>query len=99
MARSASIPLPKGWLRHVRSAVVHAVSIARVSLSVVRSGAEHHFDARRRLQAENGRLRQEVALLEEEVRIKDSRMERLAAQRRPYSPPIERLAILELRAA
>jgi len=31
--------------------------------------------------------------------IKDARMERLPAQRRPHYPPIERLAILELRAA
>ena len=91
--------MPEGWPRRVRSAVIHAVSIARVSPSVARSGAEHHFDARIRLQAENDRLRQEVALLKEEIRIKDSRMERLPAQRRPYYPPIERLAILELRAA
>jgi putative transposase len=73
--------------------------MARVSLAVVHPRAEHHFDARIRLQAEKDRLRQEVALLKEEIRIKDSRMERLAAQRRPYYPPIERLAILELRAA
>jgi putative transposase len=40
-----------------------------------------------------------VSLLEEELRIKDTRMERLPAQRRPHYPAIERLAILELRAA
>jgi transposase-like protein len=45
------------------------------------------------------RLHQEVALLKEEIRIKDGRMERLPPQRRPHYPPIERLAILELRAA
>jgi transcriptional regulator with XRE-family HTH domain len=73
--------------------------MARVPLAVIRSGAEHHFDARIRLQAANDCLRQEVALLREELRTKDSRMERLPAQRRPYYPPIERLAILELRAA
>ena len=36
---------------------------------------------------------------EEELRIKDARMKRLSAQRRPHYPPVERLAILELRAA
>jgi hypothetical protein len=56
MLRSSSIPLPRGWPRHVRSAVVHAVSIARVSLSVVHSGSEHRFDARVRLPAENARV-------------------------------------------
>ena len=35
----------------------------------------------------------------EEMRIKDARMLRIPAQRRPHYPPVERLAILELRAA
>jgi len=37
---------------------------------------------------------QELALRQEELRIKDARMGRLPAQRRPHYPPIERLAIL-----
>ncbi len=93
------IPLPKGWPRRVRSAVVHAVSMANVVFTVTRGQAENHFNARVRLQAENDRLRHEIALLHEELRIKDARMERLPAQRRPHYPPVERLAILELRAA
>jgi putative transposase len=40
-----------------------------------------------------------VNLLSEEMRLKDARMERLPAHRRPHYHPIERLAILELRAA
>jgi len=35
----------------------------------------------------------------EECRIKDARMQRIRAQRRPHYPPMEPLAILELRAA
>ena len=88
-----SLPLPKGWPRRVRSAVVHAVSIANVVFTVTRSQAEHHFNARVRLQAENDRLRNEISLLHEELRIKDGRMERIPAQRRPHYPPVERLAI------
>lgn len=99
MPRSASIPLPKGWPRRVRSAVVHAVSMANTAFAVTRGHAENHFNARVQLQAENDRLRREVSLLLEEIRIKDARMERVPAQRRPHYPPIERLAILELRAA
>ena len=38
-------------------------------------------------------------MLREEIRIKDARMELIAAARRPHYPPVERLAILELRAA
>jgi len=50
-------------------------------------------------QGDDTQLRQEVALLREKMRIKDARMLRIPAQRRPHYPPIERLAILELRAA
>ena len=91
--------LPKGWPRRVRSAVVHAISMSNVVFTVTRGHAENHFNARVRLQTENDRLRREVGVLSEELRIKDTRMQRIPAQRRPHYPPIERLAILELRAA
>jgi putative transposase len=93
------ILLPRCWPRHVRSAVVHAVSMANLAFTAAQARAENHFDARIRLHATNDRLLHQVALLLEELRIKDARMERLPAQRRPHYPPIERLAILELRAA
>jgi putative transposase len=51
------------------------------------------------LKCENDRLRQELSLLREEMRLKDARMLRIPAQRRPHYTPLERLAILELRAA
>jgi hypothetical protein len=46
-----------------------------------------------------GRLTEEIHLLEGELRLKDARMSRILAQRRPHYLPIERLSILELRAA
>ena len=61
--------------------------------------SETSINARIRLKAEISRLRQEIAILIEEARIKDSRMDRIPAQRRPHYPSIERMAILELRAA
>jgi hypothetical protein len=69
----------------VRSAVVHAIGMARAALTTSRGWAD--------------RLRQEVGLLLEELRIKDARLARIPAQRRPHYPPAARLAILELRAA
>jgi hypothetical protein len=45
------------------------------------------------------RARQEIALLREELRIKDARMASIPPRRRPHYPPKERLAILELKAA
>jgi predicted RNA polymerase sigma factor len=52
-----------------------------------------------RQRAEGDRLQQEIQLLREEIRVKDSRMEQLEAHRRPHYPPTKHLAILELRAA
>jgi len=99
LSRDPQLTLPNHWPRRVRSAVVHAVSMANVAFTIARSRAEHHFDARVRRQAEIDGLQREVSLLREEARIKDTRMECVPAQRRPHYPPIERLAILELRAA
>src|SRR5262249_30161598 len=77
----------------------HTIALARASSTHSRSLAENHYDARIRLQAENERLRGEIRLLREEVRIKDARMETIPPHRRPHYPPVERLAILQLRAA
>jgi putative transposase len=94
-----ALPLPHGWPRRVRSAVVHAISLAHTSLTATHGWAANSWNARIRLKVENDRLRQEIRLLLEELRIKDARMARVPAQRRPHYPPTERLAILELRAA
>jgi len=99
MRRETRIPLPKDWPRCIRSAVIHTISLAQFSLTHTRSWAANSWNARIRLKQENDRLRQEVVILIEEMRIKDARMLRIPAQRRPHYPPIERLAILQLRAA
>jgi transposase InsO family protein len=52
-----------------------------------------------RLRAENDRLEQEMAQLREELRLKDARLSRVPAHERPHYPPVERLAILQLRSA
>ena len=98
-SRLNTIPLPPGWPRRVRSAVVHAISLAQFSLTASRGWAANSWNARVRLREENDRLRQEIGLLREEIRIKDARMHHLEAQKRPHYPPTDRLAILELRAA
>ena len=100
MSRSAVLAaaLPKGWPRRVRSAAIHAMSLAHATLTTSRGWVANHWNARVRLKVEIDRLRQLVSLLEEELRIKDSRMLRIPGHERPHYPPIERLAILELRA-
>jgi len=97
--QASRLPLPKGWPERVRSAVLNVISLAHFSIVYTRSWAANNRNARIRLKQRNDRLRQEVALLTEQLRIKDARMLRIPAQRRPHYPPTERLAILELRAA
>jgi putative transposase len=73
--------------------------MATISFTHALARVANNPDAQVRAQVEIDRLQRDVDLLLEEGRIKDARMERLPAQRRPHYPPSERLAILELRAA
>ncbi len=97
--KSRVIPLPRGWSRNVKSAVLHVIALAQYAATYTRGWAIDGRIARLRLKAENDQLRQEVALLTEEMRIKDARMKRVDPQKRPHYAPTERMAILELRAA
>jgi len=95
---SGSLPLPRGWPRRVRSAVVQVISLARTSLALSQGWASESLNPELRQRAEGDRQQQEIQLLREEIRIKDARMEQLEPHRRPHYPPTARLAILELRA-
>lgn len=98
-SRRPRLPLPKAWPHSVKSAVLHAISLAQYAFVYTRSWAVNSVNARVRLVAENSRLQEQVALLREELRIKDVRMEQIPPCRRPQYPPAERMAILELKAA
>lgn len=96
---SPRIDLPRGWPRPVKSAMLHVIALAQYAVAYTRGWAADAQTARVRLKAQNDQLRQEVALLTEEIRIKDARMKRVDPQKRPHYVPTERMAILELRAA
>jgi hypothetical protein len=51
------------------------------------------------LRVELERAEQEIALLREELDLKDSRWIRLSPRRRPYFTPVQRMRILQLKAA
>ena len=93
------ISVPRGWPDRVKSATLHVISLAQFALAYTRGWAANSQIARVRHKAENARLMGEVALLTEELRIKDARMKQIAPQRRPHYVPTERMSILELRAA
>jgi len=92
------VPLPAGWPKRVRSAVIHAMSLAAATLTATRGWAATKLSSRVRLISQYERLEQEVALLEEENRLKDARLTRVPGHERPHFTPVERLAILQLRA-
>ena len=90
MARPQStptIPLPASWPLYVKSAMLYVISLAQYALSHTCSWAVNCRVARVRLKAENDQLKQEVALLTEAIRIQDSRMKRVDAQKRPHYGP------------
>jgi putative transposase len=94
MASQHSIPLPGGWTHHVKSGLLHAISLAAMALTVARS--KH---TRPRLETELDRANGEIALLKEELAIKDARWSRLPSRRRPHFTPIQRMRILQVKAS
>jgi len=70
-----SISLPKHWTLHLRSGVLHAISLAQAALTQAWGRAAPRSAATRH-QAEIDRPRAEVTHLEEELAIKDSRWRR-----------------------
>jgi transposase len=94
-----SIRLPKNWPENVKSAVLETIGLAQYATAHTRGWAANSPNARIRLTAENDRLNAEVALLREEIRIKDARIRQLAPHQRPNYPPAERMAILQLKTA
>ena len=87
-------PLPSGWTRRVRSSVLHAISLATAILTAARARASSQD-----LRTELERAQHEVALLREERDLKDSRWIRLSPRRRPHYTPVQRMRILQLKAA
>ena len=95
MSRRCSPSLPHNWPESVKSAVLHTISMAQYGLAYSRGWAADSRNGRLRVKAKLDRANQEIALLREEMRIKDARMARIDPHRRPHYPPVERMAILQ----
>ncbi len=86
------IRLPRGWTKTVRSSVVHAVALASVALTRA-WGAAARKERPVQLVAARERATSEIALLREELDIKDERWSRVPPRRRPYYGPIQRMRL------
>ncbi len=93
------VPLPRGWTKHVKSALIQAVSLAATALNLAYSRACKNQSVGQRLAADLDRLSTEIALLKQELDIKDARWSRLPSRRRPHYTPVQRLRILQIKAA
>jgi putative transposase len=84
-------------LRQVGFLVIHFDGAPGDDLDAILVRQQHHRAGT--TPGRNHQLLAEVALLKEELRIKDSRLRRIPASQRPHYAPIERLAILALKAS
>ena len=75
---SMTVPLPRGWTKIVRSATLHAISVAATALTTAWGRAATGGSSRRRQRAEVDRLKTEIALLNEELELEDARWGRSA---------------------
>ena len=97
--KAPRIPLPKDWSEHIKPAILHTIFLARTSIVVTRGRAAGSRRVHCRLQAKLAEAEAETSRLKEELRLKDLRMARVRPRRRPHYRALERVAILELRAA
>ncbi len=93
------IPLPGNWTLNVKLAVLHAISLAQFAVAYTRGWAANSINSRIRLTAQRDALQQQIGWLTEQLRIVNARMARVDPLKRPHYSPVERMAILELRAA
>ena len=84
MPESPRISLPKFWPTRVKSAMLHVISLAQFSMAYSRGWAADSVTPRLRLKARVDQLEQEVALLREEIRIKDVRMVSISPVRKSH---------------
>ena len=98
MTACSDIRIPEYWPERVKEALLHVASMVHWTLIQTRSWAADSPLARVRALRQADELEQEVALVNEQMRIVASRWDRIPPKKRPHYHPSERLAILELKA-
>ena len=81
------------------AAIVQILALSHYAFTAMLARGANSRSRTTRFRAEIDRLEHELALQQEELRIKNARMTRVPPHRRPHYTPLERMAILELRAA
>ena len=74
--------IPESWPSHVKSGILHIISLAHFSITHARGWAANSVSERVRTIAEDDRLHQEIALLREELRLVSKLTSSAASSRR-----------------
>ena len=70
------IPVPRGWNRRAKSAILHILALSHYSFTMLLARAALSKNRPVRLRAQIDRRDREIALLHEELRFEDARMVR-----------------------
>ncbi|MFC1461217.1 DDE-type integrase/transposase/recombinase [Verrucomicrobiota bacterium] len=97
--KTTDIPLPLAWPALVRKAMLHVASLARWDMIYMHTASEHHEHPDSKTASDIQHRDDEIALLKEEIRILQTRIQKIPPGNRPYYPPAERMAILIHKAA
>jgi len=94
-----SVRLPSDWPSFVRSAVLRVISLAHLSLIYSRSWCVNSPIERVRLKSRLVKAENDLELFREASRVLRDRLGRIHPMKRPNYSPVERMSILELKAA
>ena len=73
---SSTLPVPRQWTKHIRSAFIHTISLASATFTSTCALASKRKASLTRMKSELAQAYQEIALLREEIQIKDDRFGR-----------------------
>lgn len=96
--KTSDLALPECWPHLVRKAMIQVCSLAHWAIIYTRSMAADSKLQRVQLAVKLDTAKNEISLLQEELRIIKTRFVKMPVKHRPYYPPFERMAILELKA-
>ncbi|NOY74191.1 MAG: transposase family protein [Kiritimatiellaeota bacterium] len=97
--KAKDIPLPENWPPLIRRAMLHAISLAHVSIICSWSRAADSVIRNARLTAKLDKVLTELARKENQLRLISARLDRVPAKKRPYYTPVERMDILAHKSA
>jgi len=99
MANYSKLQVPRQWSSCIKSAFIHTISLASAVFTSTCALAARRKSKHTRFKAELAMTYQEIALIQEEMSIKDDRFRKVSPHKRPYYSPVQLMQILKLKVA